>query len=290
MFSIFQRSQSLQLFNYLRLFHMAVSSHFEVHLVPCLEDNYAYILVDTATRLCAAVDPVTPEKVLAKVRQLDCVLSCVLTTHHHYDHAGGNRPLLKQLDAPIPVYGGDDRVDALSHKVTDGDTIDLGASRIKVYFTPCHTTGHVIYHVGAETPSPALFTGDTLFVGGCGRFFEGNGAQMHHALNGVIKSLPHSTRIYCGHEYTIANLQFAASLEPHNAVLASKLASTTLQRQENLPTIPSLLSEELEYNPFMRLDSLELLENLGKSFDLSNADDAFKMECVRNAKNNFKSK
>ena len=183
---------------------------------------------------------------------------------------------MAKLFPKIPIYGGDERIH-MTKQVKDGDVIDMAEGvTIKVFSSPCHTRGHVLYYVEGDETN-VVFTGDTLFVGGCGRFFEGDGAQMHHALNVVIAGLPDNTLIYCGHEYTLANLDFAASVDPKNEHVKKKLEWAQERRNQGQFTIPSLLSEEKLYNPFMSIPTAS--ENPEKA-----------MSSLREQKNNFKSK
>jgi len=164
----------------------------------------------------------------------------------------------------IDVYGGDERVDSITKTVRGGETLKIGSLEVKVHFTPCHTKGHVVYEVSdAEGPS-AIFTGDTLFIGGCGRFFEGNAEEMYNNLIQLGK-LPPQTLVYCGHEYTVKNLEFARTLEPNNEDVKKKLTWAKNQRANNLSTLPSTLAEELLYNPFMRVTEKSLSEATGLS-------------------------
>ncbi len=172
---------------------------FSVRHVPVLSDNYAYILVCDATKEAALVDPAECDKVLSTVQLMGVNVCAVLTTHHHEDHAGGNADVAKRLN--VPVFGGDDRVQALSNKVSAKDVISVGKLAVQVLETPCHTSGSVSYLVEGGGRR-AVFTGDTLFLGGCGRFFEGTAPQMQRALNEVLGALPDDTLVYCGHEYT----------------------------------------------------------------------------------------
>uniref|UniRef100_K3W5L0 hydroxyacylglutathione hydrolase n=1 Tax=Globisporangium ultimum (strain ATCC 200006 / CBS 805.95 / DAOM BR144) TaxID=431595 RepID=K3W5L0_GLOUD len=225
----------------------------DVALVPVLSDNYAYLLIDTAHRVAAAIDPVEPEKVLARANELGVKITSILTTHSHWDHAGGNTAmvdLIKEHDGvTIPVVGGQgDAVEAVTREVAHGDVVEVGDLGVHVLHTPCHTRGHVLYHV-----QDALFTGDTLFVAGCGRFFNGVPSEMHYALNEVIAKLPVTTKIYCGHEYTASNLRFAAHVEPENEAIQKKLAWATEQMKRKESTIPSTIEDELATNPFMRV-------------------------------------
>ncbi|KAF1001873.1 hydroxyacylglutathione hydrolase cytoplasmic isoform X1 [Apium graveolens] len=233
--------------------------------VPCLEDNYSYLIIDEATKEAAAVDPVEPEKVLQVAQDHGVHLKLVLTTHHHWDHAGGNERI-KELLPGIKVYGGSvDNVQGCTDKVENGDKFSLSSDiTVLSLHTPCHTKGHISYFVtGKDEENPAVFTGDTLFVAGCGKFFEGTAEQMHHSLCVTLSSLPKPTRVYCGHEYTVKNLQFAVTVEPDNAKIFQKLSWAQKQRQSGLPTIPSTIEEELETNPFMRANLTEVQGRVG---------------------------
>ncbi|XP_022764888.1 hydroxyacylglutathione hydrolase cytoplasmic isoform X2 [Durio zibethinus] len=233
--------------------------------VPCLEDNYSYLIMDESTKEAAAVDPVEAEKVVEAANQLGAVLKLVLTTHHHWDHAGGNDKI-KQLVPGIKVYGGSlDNVRGCTHQLQNGDTLSLGSYlNILALHTPCHTKGHISYYVtGKDGEDPAVFTGDTLFIAGCGKFFEGTAEQMYQSLCVTLGSLPKPTRVYCGHEYTVKNLQFAMTVEPKNERIQQKLTWANSQRQAGLTTIPSTIEEEMETNPFMRVDLPELQGSIG---------------------------
>ncbi|DAZ98741.1 TPA: hypothetical protein N0F65_003797 [Lagenidium giganteum] len=226
----------------------------EVVHVPVLSDNYAYLLIDRNQRIAAAIDPVEPEKVVAAAKAQNVQIRMILTTHSHWDHAGGNEALRDLIKAhegvDIPVIGGnDDNVPAVTREVGHDEHIQLGSLDIRVLHTPCHTRGHVLYLC-----DDVLFTGDTLFIAGCGRFFAGTPAEMHHALNEVVAPLRLKTKIYCGHEYTYSNLRFAAHVEPENEAVQKKLAWAKAQQEANLPTIPSTIGDELETNPFMRVN------------------------------------
>ncbi|KAF8402450.1 hypothetical protein HHK36_010534 [Tetracentron sinense] len=233
--------------------------------VPCLEDNYSYLIIDETSREAAVVDPVEPEKVLGVAKENGVNLKLVLTTHHHWDHAGGNDKI-KQLVPGLKVYGGlVDNVRGCTDKLENGDKLSLGTDvSILSLHTPCHTKGHISYYVTSkEDKDLAVFTGDTLFVAGCGKFFEGTAEQMYQSLCVTLASLPKPTQVYCGHEYTVKNLQFALTVEPDNGKIAQKLSWAQHQRQEGLPTVPSTIEEELETNPFMRVDLPELQERVG---------------------------
>ncbi|KAA0067033.1 hydroxyacylglutathione hydrolase cytoplasmic [Cucumis melo var. makuwa] len=174
----------------------------KIHYIRCLEDNYSYLIIDESTKEAAVVDPVEPEKIVNVANEHGVHLKLVLTTHHHWDHSGGNEKI-KQLVPGIKVYGGSiDKVKACTDAVENGDKIALGADVVILSLhTPCHTKGHISYYVsGKEGEDPAVFTGDTLFVAGCGKFFEGTAEQMYQSLCVTLGSLPKQTRVYCGHE------------------------------------------------------------------------------------------
>ncbi|CAO2816078.1 unnamed protein product [Amaranthus hypochondriacus] len=235
--------------------------------IPCLEDNYSYLIIDEQTKEAAVVDPVEPEKVLEVAKLNGADVKLVLTTHHHWDHAGGNEKI-KALVPGIKVFGGSiDNVKGCTDKLDNGDKISLGAeTNVLCLHTPCHTKGHISYYVtGKEDESPGVFTGDTMFIAGCGKFFEGTAEQMYQSLCVILGSLPKPTRVYCGHEYTVKNLQFALTVEPENAKIAEKLLWAQNQRKSGSPTIPSTIAEELETNPFMRVDLPEIQEKVGSN-------------------------
>eukprot|EP00211_Chloroparvula_japonica_P014354 CAMPEP_0119124244 /NCGR_PEP_ID=MMETSP1310-20130426/3928_1 /TAXON_ID=464262 /ORGANISM="Genus nov. species nov., Strain RCC2339" /LENGTH=254 /DNA_ID=CAMNT_0007114167 /DNA_START=32 /DNA_END=793 /DNA_ORIENTATION=- len=246
----------------------------EVIPVPVLQDNYAYLLVSPNGKECVAIDPAEADKVLEAADKHELSVIAVLTTHHHWDHSGGNSALLKLIQerekgkgkesASIKVYGGDDRIEAVSHIQRDGTIEVLEGVKVEILFTPCHTSGHVLYRATTlADDTGVLFTGDTLFIGGCGRFFEGTAEQMKVALCDVILSLPDATKIYCGHEYTLSNLKFAISVEPGNAVLQDYAKEAKEKRENGEYTIPSTVKREKEINPFMRLTNAEIRQSLG---------------------------
>ena len=253
-------STSLQL---ARQKYLNADSAMKVIPIPCLKDNYAYLLICPETHLAAAIDPVEPPKVLACMRKYDIkTLKFILTTHHHWDHAGGNVELKSQMPA-VQVVGYDERINAMTLQVDDGQVLEMGSLKIKALYTPCHTNGSLCYHVTAkQDKSGALFSGDTMFVGGCGRFFEGSAGDMHTALNKRLSVLPDDTSVYCGHEYTKSNLEFAISVEPSNEVLYSALRTAKEAVTSASMTVPSTLAQEKALNPFMRLHSTEIKKNV----------------------------
>ena len=224
--------------------------------VPQLADNYAYLIVDPSTAAAAVVDCAEAAPVLAAVERESARLTAVLATHHHFDHVGGNLDLLRRLPN-LRVYGSAadaPKIPGITDRISDGDTLQVGSLQARGILIPAHTSGHMAYYFPTEN---AVFTGDTLFAGGCGRFFEGDAAQMMASL-GKLARLPEETRVYCGHEYTQKNLEFASELEPGNRALAEKLARVRALRARNEPTVPSTIGEEKATNPFLRMDSAEL--------------------------------
>ncbi|KAG5184316.1 beta-lactamase-like protein, partial [Tribonema minus] len=244
----------------------------EVIPVPVLQDNYAYLVIDKATQMTACVDPAEPRKVLAAAAARGVTLSTLLCTHKHADHAGGNAEMARRVPG-LSVVGSalEDAVPAVTRALRDGETVELGELIVKSVHTPCHTRGHAAFLVthrdGDTHGAPVLFSGDTLFVGGCGRFFEGDAQDMLKSLGpgGSLWDLPLETRVYCGHEYTVSNLEFAATIEPDNAVLRAKLEWAKDMVADGQPTIPSTIGEELAYNPFMRTNVPEVMAAVGAS-------------------------
>jgi len=224
--------------------------------VPQLSDNYAYLIVDEESGDAVVVDCAEALPVLEAAKRAHATLVAVLATHHHFDHVGGNADLLAAHPA-LRIYGSAEdapRIPGITDPVRDGQVIEVGGLTARVILIPAHTSGHVAYYF---EDADAVFTGDTLFAGGCGRLFEGDAAQMMASLR-KLAVLPDTTRVYCGHEYTEKNLRFARDLEPGNAELATKLAQVERLRARDEPTIPSTIASEKATNPFLRVDSPEL--------------------------------
>jgi hydroxyacylglutathione hydrolase len=238
--------------------------------VPQLSDNYAYLVVDDGTKQCGVVDCSEAPKVLAEVERRGLKLVTVLPTHWHFDHVGGNEDLVRALPG-LRVYGAraeNGRIPAQTHPVNDGDMVEVGTLKARVIGIPAHTNGHIAYYF---PQLDAVFTGDTLFIAGCGRVFEGKAQTMVDSLR-KLAALPDSTQVYCGHEYTQKNLQFALTLEPNNQVLKAKYDWTVKMRRDGKYTIPSTIGDEKQFNPFLRTDSAELRASL-KKLDPSLTDD-----------------
>ena len=221
--------------------------------VPCLKDNFAYLVIADDGR-CAVVDPGEAAPVEAALVREGVTLTAIWATHHHADHVGGV-PALVDAHPGIDVVSG--AIDApktpnVTREVTDGDELSLGALRVQCIHNPGHTLGAISYFInGTAQPSggagvdACVFTGDTLFGGGCGRVFEGDPAMMHASLD-KLAALPPATKVYFGHEYTAANLRFAAAVEPDNADVAARA------RDLATPSTPSTIAAERATNPFLR--------------------------------------
>ncbi|MBI2964074.1 MAG: hydroxyacylglutathione hydrolase [Deltaproteobacteria bacterium] len=223
--------------------------------VPVLLDNYAYLVI-AESGAAAVVDPSEAAPVLRAVEREGATLAAIWNTHHHWDHVGGNRDLLiAHPDLRVVGYAGDRaRIPGITDPVEDGAQFDFGGGMVRVIFVPAHTSGHVAYHLPLQN---AVFTGDTLFAGGCGRLFEGDARMMSDSL-GRLTALSADTRVFCGHEYTEKNLRFALTLEPSNAELAAKYRRVEAQVGRGEPTVPTTIAEELATNPFLRPSSEEL--------------------------------
>ncbi|MGK7912277.1 MAG: hydroxyacylglutathione hydrolase [Synechococcus sp.] len=225
----------------------------DVFRLPVLNDNYIFLLFDPVERVAAVVDPAIAAPVLDKLTSLNARLIAIFNTHHHFDHVGGNRELLARFP-DAEVYGSAvdrDRIPGITVELQDGDRVEFGGEFADVYFVPGHTRGHVAYHFPV---SQHLFCGDTLFAAGCGRLFEGTPAQMMNSLD-RLRRLPEETQVWCAHEYTLKNLQFALTLDPENEELQQRYVDVKRARQQNQPTIPTSIAIEKVTNPFLRWDA-----------------------------------
>lgn len=241
----------------------------EVKRLPALSDNYIFLLYDPTQNIAATVDPAEAKPVLKLLKQLDAELVAIFNTHHHFDHVGGNRELKKQYPQAV-VYGSAEDQGRIPHQevfLREGDTVTFAGRSGKVLFVPGHTRGHIAYYFppsdGEEIGE--LFAGDTMFVGGCGRLFEGTPTEMVNSL-GKLKALGDETRLWCAHEYTLKNYQFAMSVEPNNPVLQKRYQEVQQARKEGQATVPSLLKQEKQTNLFLRWDD-ENLQTIAHSDD-----------------------
>jgi hydroxyacylglutathione hydrolase len=234
----------------------------QTHLFPCLQDNYGVLLHDPQTGATAAID--APEAVAVEnaLRAKGWRLTDILVTHHHADHTGGI-PALKEhhrcrVTAPLREA---ERIPLVDATVQEHDMVKVGSLEGRVYETPGHTAGHISYFFA---PEKLAFVGDTLFSIGCGRVIEGTPEMMWQSLL-KLRRLPDDTSLYCGHEYTQANIRFAMTIEPDNPSLAARAKDVEQLRAAGKPTIPSTLAQEKAANPFLRAD----LPDVAKSVRLS---------------------
>lgn len=217
--------------------------------IPAFTDNYIWLLRQGTAAV--AVDPGDATPVLAYLAQEGLALTAILATHHHGDHVGGIPALLARF--PVPVFGpAHESIPGRTRALVEGDTVTVPGLPVTlaVLDIPGHTSGHIAY-VGDVDGTPSLFCGDTLFAAGCGRVFEGTPAQMWASL-AKLAALPDATHLYCGHEYTLANLRFALAVEPGNADIAARQAREQAKRERNEPTLPGTLADERRTNPFLR--------------------------------------
>ena len=229
-----------------------------IERIPVLNDNYLFLLWDEAQRVAAVVDPAEAEPILGKLQELDLELVAIFNTHHHGDHVGGNKSLVREFPR-LCVYGGEQdrgRIPGQQIFLQEGDLVSFAGREATVYFIPGHTRGHIAYYFPSQSSAEAgeLFCGDTIFAGGCGRLFEGTPAQMVESI-GKLRQLPDDTRVWCAHEYTLSNLKFAITIEPDNLQLQTRFEQVKRDRAKDIPTVPSLLGLEKQTNPFLRWDS-----------------------------------
>ena len=251
-----------------------------IELVPCLSDNYAYLLRDADEGICAVVDPSEAAPVKAALDARGWQLTHILNTHHHPDHTGGNARLKQEFGVQVVGPGKDrERIPALDTGVDETTPFALGSHKARVLEIPAHTRAHIAFAFDADD---AVFTGDTLFAMGCGRLFEGTPDMMWKSLSKLM-TLRDSMRVYCGHEYTLNNGRFALTLEPGNDDLVARMRDVEKRRAEGAPTIPSTIGLEKKTNPFLRPDSPEIRRTL----DMERAGDVEIFAEMRSRKDRF---
>jgi hydroxyacylglutathione hydrolase len=232
----------------------------ETRLFRCLSDNFGVLLHDSETGATASIDAPEAAPVEAALADSGWTLTDILVTHHHHDHVGGIAELKARYKCRVVAPAGEAaKIPAVDETVREGDKVAVGKLSANVIETPGHTLGHIAYWFHADR---LAFVGDTLFSIGCGRVIEGTPAQMWDSLR-KLRDLPDDTKIYCGHEYTLANIKFALTIEPDNTVLAAREAQAKRQVQEGQPTIPVTLCDEKLANPFLRADHPEVAAGIG---------------------------
>jgi hydroxyacylglutathione hydrolase len=233
----------------------------EIIRIPVLSDNYIFLMLDRERQIAAVVDPAEAAPVLVELARQQVELVAIFNTHHHGDHVGGNKELITAFPN-LTVYGGAEdrgRIPGQQVYLNDGDRVKFGAREAEVFFIPGHTRAHIAYYFppAIDDEPGELFCGDTIFAGGCGRLFEGTPAQMVTSIS-KLRQLPDDTRIWCAHEYTLGNLKFAITVDPHNQELQQRLVDVTAARSQSIPTVPTSIGVEKRTNPFLRWDTAAL--------------------------------
>lgn len=248
--------------------------------IPVLSDNYVYLIHDQVSKTTACVDPAVSAPVIEAAEEQDWRITHVLVTHPHYDHTDGVADIVEAHGAE--VYGSRHdfgEIPKCDHGLVEGDTIEMGPYTVEVLDVPGHTAHHVAYHI---PDMGAVFVGDTLFSLGCGRLFGGTAGQMWGSLK-KIRDLPPETHVFCAHEYTNANADFALSVDPDNLELIARAAEVLALRERGVATVPSTIASEIRCNPFLRCDFPAFKEHLGMAN--AKAEDVFAE--VRKRKDNF---
>ena len=230
-----------------------------IEIISCLQDNYSYLIIDETNNYACVIDPSEAKPIINFLENKDLKLKYILNTHHHFDHIGGNKELKKKYKSIVIGYKNDaHRIPEIDILVEDGQIWKKDNFEAKIFHIPGHTSGHICFHFYKDN---FLFTGDTLFSLGCGRLFEGTYKDMFDSLN-KIKSLPENTNIFCGHEYTLQNSKFCIKYDPDNLALKNKIVDIEKKLKNNLPTIPSILKDEINCNIFLKAKDLESFSKL----------------------------
>jgi hydroxyacylglutathione hydrolase len=252
--------------------------------IPCLQDNYAYLVICSQAGEAAVVDPSEAIPVLQEVRSQGIKLTAILNTHHHWDHVGGNEQLIQKFPELRVIGHASDRrrIPGQNVFIEEGETFEVGRIQVSVTHNPGHTSGAISFYM-----EDAVFTGDTLFAAGCGRLFEGTPDQMYDSLHYKIGDHPLATKIYFGHEYTENNLRFAQTVEPSNSYVIEKLKMVKDLRRKGQVTTPSTLEEEFQTNPFMRCGSPEIRETVHSHDHDNDLSPASVLKVIRQLKDRF---
>lgn len=256
----------------------------QIQPIRLFRDNYCWMIQNLVSKSIVLVDPAQASVCKAAIEtHPNFTLAGILATHHHSDHAGGNIEM-KNYFPTIEVVGGksEKKMPGPTKTVEDGETFVLGDMKFKAIFTPCHTLGHVSYYL---EDAKAVFTGDTLFTAGCGKFFEGDAKMMHGSL-AKLASLPKETKVFCGHEYTVSNLNFCLHVEPNNEKTKERMRVSKEKRERDEPTVPSTLQEEFETNVFLRCKESSVIAFAQKA-GCTDMSPQGVLQCLRESKNNF---
>ncbi len=255
-------------------------SNLIIKQIPCLSDNYGYLVHDPQSGATITIDTPDANAILEALKEENWQLSAIWNTHHHWDHAGGNAAIKEATGCLIFAPKGEaDMIKGADHYIGEGDSVSLGAHAVQIIETPGHTRGHICYVFNEER---VAFVGDTLFSLGCGRLFEGSPEQMWTSLSKLM-ALPDETRIYCAHEYTKDNARFANTIEPENTDLQDRIAQIDNLRGKGAPTIPVPLGVEKATNPFLRAQSPAIRTRL----KMENASDSAVFARIRQMKDDF---
>jgi len=231
----------------------------KVEIIPCLKDNYSYLIIDENNNNACVVDPSEAKPVIDFIDKNNINLKYILSTHHHFDHIGGNKELKEKYNSIVVGFKNDaERIPEINVLVADNQIWKGDSFEAKIIHIPGHTTGHICFYFFNEK---LLFSGDTLFSLGCGKIFEGTYKEMFDSLN-KIKSLPEDINIYCGHEYTLQNSKFCIEHDPDNLDLQNKITKIKKKIENNIPTVPSTLKDEKECNVFLRAKDVETFSKL----------------------------
>jgi hydroxyacylglutathione hydrolase len=231
----------------------------KIQIIPCLQDNYSYLIIDEESNIACVVDPSEADPIIEYLENTQIKLKFILNTHHHYDHVGGNQKLKEKYGASVVGYEGDkERIPGIDILVNDQETWIYKNFEAKIIHIPGHTLGHICFYFYKDE---LVFTGDTLFSLGCGRIFEGTYSQMFDSLM-KLKKLPTNTKVFCGHEYTLQNSKFCIVHDESNENLKTKINDIQIKLKAGLSTIPSTIKDELECNIFLRSNNVETFSKL----------------------------
>ena len=252
----------------------------DIHMFPCLQDNYGFLLHCRETGCTATIDTPEVASIEAALEERAWTLTHILNTHHHFDHAGGNEELKARHGVTVVGPGADEaRIPGIDVGVGQDDVYKVGNIELQVFDVPGHTSGHIAFYAPAAN---AAFVGDTIFALGCGRLFEGSPAQMWSSIQKLM-ALPDNTEVYCAHEYTQSNARFALTVDPDNQALVARAEQIDEARQRGEATVPTTMGLEKATNPFLRPMAASLRATLG----MAQANDVEVFAETRNRKDNF---